>query len=435
MLSRYGALARRLFVGAVLVAASASACGGGNDESGSTIGASGDGGSVSTGGTGGSTIVQTDAAGGTVQFDAAGGTSGFGGTGGGQGGTGGCDLANCHPPAPAVPCCIVDLCGGDWGDGCQPFFGGTGGGAPVDHYCNAAPPGGAQLAAPPPTYAGQCPQLVDGKKGGINTITSSGAQRQFMLAIPEGLQPTEQLPVVFLWHWLGGDAVNFFNKANAGVATNQQRFIAVFPEDKGDLPLKWPYEVTASPVRMEEEFKFFDDMYACIAQQFSVQKECVATGGMSAGALFTGQLAAARSQYIASFVSFSGGTGGVVRPWGAPPKKAPAVVLWGGPGDLCGLSFEQTSLDLGNALTSGGHFLVECIHNCNHSEPPFDAPPGLTKFGAAWEFVFDHPYWLGPGQSPYQMSGLPAGWPSWCAIGQGNAIPRTAPCQIPTQCI
>ncbi len=435
--TQLGRFLGRIAVAVAAVASAAAACGGDDGGSGSEFGG-GTGGTSSAGtsgaaGSGG--LLQTDATGGTSAFDAAGGVSGFGMGGSGVGGSGGCDLANCKPPAPATPCCIVDLCGGDWGQGCQPFFSGTGGGAPVAHFCNEPPPPGAQLAAPPPTYGGTCPTIVDGKKGAMNTLVSSGVQRQFMVALPEGLQATEKLPVVFLWHWLGGDAVNFFNKANAGVATNQQRFIAVFPEDKGDLPLKWPYEITASPARLDEELRFFDDMYACVAQQFNVQKECIATGGMSAGGLFTGQLAGMRSQYVASFVALSGGTGGVVRPWANPPHKSPGVVVWGGPGDLCGLSFEQTSRDLQGALSAGGHFQIECIHNCNHSEPPFETPMGQTKFAAIWNFVFDHPYWLGAGQSPYNGKTLPAGWPSWCAIGAGASTPRTAPCQVPTQCI
>ena len=429
-------LVARIVASACMVGGFSAACGG-DDGQGNTFGGGGSSGRKGAGGAAGSGVITPDAAGGS-RFDAAGGTRPFGGAGpGGNGGSGTCDLANCRPPAPAVPCCIFDLCGGDWGTGCQPFGGsaGSGGGAPVDHLCNHAPPAGAPQAAPPPSYSGTCPQLVDGASGAINTIVSSGAPRRFMMGIPGNLQPSEVLPVVFLWHWLGGDSVNFYNKASAGFATNQQRFLAVFPDAKGDLPLKWPYEVTAAEPRMQEEYRFFDDMYACIAQQFPVQRNCIASGGVSAGALFTDQLAGARSQYIASFASLSGGTGGVIRPWPNPPHKAPAIVLWGGPGDLCGINFEQASRSLEQSLTAGGHFMIECIHNCNHSEPPFDTTPGFTKYAPVWNFVFDHPYWMGPGQSPYAQSGLPAGWPSWCAIGAGRASPRTASGCIPTQCI
>jgi predicted esterase len=393
----------------------------------------GSGGSTLGGSAGTGAVIGVGGSGNTPGFDAAGGTNwntgGTGQGGNGQGGGAGCIAANCPPPpAPAVPCCIVDLCGGDWGQGCQPFeaSGGSGGGVPVHHPCNDPPPPGAQVAAPPPAYGGVCPQLVDSAATGAdNVIVSSGNQRHFKMAVPGNLDPSEQLPVVFLWHWLGGDGINFLNKASAAIATNQERFIAIFPEAKGDLPLKWPYAVT-DVGRLQEEFKFFDDMYACVAQQFNVQPNCIATGGVSAGALFTDQLAQARSQYFSSFMSMSGGTGqeGIL-PWIDPAHKAPAVVLWGGPGDFCGLAFEPTSKDLENQLTAGGHFMIECVHNCGHSEPPFPKPDPYTKYHVLWQFVFDHPYWLGAGQSPYNQSGLPAGWPSWCGIGIGSAGPAS----------
>jgi predicted esterase len=421
-----------LAVASVLLAWSV-ACGG--SEAGSNIdpagGSSGTSGSSSGGGGG----INVDGGGSGGGFNPMGGWGGgVSGSSGASGSGSTCDLPNCHPPAPATPCCIADLCGGNWGDGCQPFSQNALPGDPVDHVCNHTPQG--TQAAPPPAYAGICPVLVDGTNGAMNTILSSGSARRFMLAVPLGVRPEEKLPVVFLWHWLGGDAVNFYNKANAGVATNQMRFIAVFPEAKGDLALKWPYAVSEPQSRFDEEFRFFDDMYACIAQQFNVQPNCIASGGVSAGALFTDQLAGARSQYIAAFASMSGGTGGVIRPWANPQHKSPAIVLWGGTGDQCGIDFNAASINLEQALTANGHFLIECIHECNHSEPPFPIPTGQTKYAAIWQFVFDHPYWLGGGQSPYVQSGLSAAWPTWCAIGMNNAVPGGGSgCVALTQCL
>src|SRR6185503_2107511 len=112
-------------------------------------------------------------------------------------------------------------------------------------------------------------------QAGTNQISSSGAARSFMLALPANLDPNEVLPVIFLWHWLGGSAQSFYDKGDVANAVNTQRFIAVLPEAKGDAAFKWPFEVTQTAPRMEEEFRFFDDMLACVSAQFHVQKECV----------------------------------------------------------------------------------------------------------------------------------------------------------------
>jgi hypothetical protein len=191
---------------------------------------------------------------------------------------------------------------------------------------------------------------------------------------------------------------------------------------------------------MDEEYTFFDDMLACVEQQFHVNESCVSTIGVSAGALFTDQLVQARANRLASFVSLSGGVGDVIiKPWaGTGAHKPPGVVLWGGDGppnmdgnkDILGclglgMDFSVASRDIETGLVADGHFFVECRHNCGHVEPPLDTPPGLSKYASMWEFAMNHPFWLPAGQSPYLTNGLPPSMPAWCAIGAGNSVPRS----------
>ena len=118
-----------------------------------------------------------------------------------------------------------------------------------------------------------------------------------------------------------------------------------------------------------------------------------------------------------------------MRPWAHPAHKMPALVLWGGPDDFCiVIDFEQTTKELEQDLVADGHFVVECIHNCSHSTPPFEVPADMTAFAPLWDFMFAHPYWLGPGESPYDSDGLPPSMPTWCAVGVGNAVAPTEPC-------
>ena len=163
--------------------------------------------------------------------------------------------------------------------------------------------------------------------------------------------------------------------------------------------------------------------------------------GVSAGALFNAQLAQAKSQRLASFISLSGGVGDtIIRPWAGATHKLPGVVLWGGDGppamdgnkDILGclgigMDFSIASNDLEAGLVKDGHFFIECRHNCGHVEPPLDPPPGESKFAGMWEFALDHPYWLAAGDSPYLTKGLPAGMPTWCGIGAHSSTPRSGP--------
>ena len=303
--------------------------------------------------------------------------------------------------------------------------------APRVVSCSDEPPPGADLPEPLPAYGGvACPTLAPGR----NTILSTGVAREFLLVVPTVVDPAESLPLIFLWHWLGGEASDFLEKGEVQVAADDARFLAAIPEAKGDLVLKWPYTIVDLPARVDEEVRFFDDMLACIAEQYHVNRSCVSSVGVSAGALWTSQLAPRRAGLIASFLSLSGGVGqdgdwiNPILPWFGSPRSMPAIVLWGGPTDFCGVTFSTTSRYLESALDAEGHFYVECIHNCSHAEPPLVPPPGESKYAMLWQFVLDHPFWLRAGESPYQVTGLPASFPPWCAIGRGATI-REGTCE------
>jgi len=292
--------------------------------------------------------------------------------------------------------------------------------------CGDSVPMGATAAADPPAYSGTCPTIAVAPA--FTTIVSMGNMRRYLLYQPQPPMMGEKLAVVFVWHYLGSDPIGMAGKIDAQNAANAYRLILVIPESKGDVTFKWPFEASEPQARIDEELKFFDDMLACTAQSLAIDKDCVSSMGVSAGALFTDQLAHLRSERLSSFVSLSGGTGGLVRNWDHAVHGLPAIVLWGGPNDAFPpqfpvLHFDVLSRNLEDALTQDGHFMVECIHNCGHAVPPFSYMPPLD---VVWRFHRDHPFWESKGQSIYLKNGLPKSAPSWCAIGKGNAVPRDA---------
>lgn len=318
---------------------------------------------------------------------------------------------------------------------------------PLSNLCAETPPEGSARPAAPPGYSGgSCPTLMPG----VNPMGSGGVDREFTLLVPSEIGSDERLPIVFFWHWLGGDMDDFVQRGELEAAVNQQRFIAVVPASIPTpvslypaLDLKWPYDITQSAARMEQEFVFFDDMLSCVVEQYSTNTDCVSSVGVSSGALFTDQLAAHRSRYLANFLSLSGGVGtgqgglaDVIKPWKGAEHKLPGLVLWGGDSDNCFnlLKFKDQSQALENALEADGHFFLECVHNCGHAQPPIDSPDGMSVFAPLWQFIFDHPYWLEPGESPYIQHGLPEGFPLWCGVGKASAVQRTGVCVDDSQC-
>ena len=106
-------------------------------------------------------------------------------------------------------------------------------------------------------------------------------------------------------------------------------------------------------------------------------------------------------------------------------RPHPSVVWYHGNEVIVGRRAKAQLGEDESGLTAGGHFFVECKHNCGHVEPPLVPPEGESKYAGMWEFVLDHPYWLPAGQSPYLTDGLPPTLPSWCGIGASSATPRS----------
>jgi hypothetical protein len=310
-------------------------------------------------------------------------------------------------------------------------------GPPPRFLCSAPVPDNAPIPTPPPLKT-DCPMLGSGE----NSFTSGGVTRTFQLVLPTTPIEGEVYPVIVMWHWLKSTSDDVITTADVQAAVDDQRFIAVVPDNiPTDIALttydvNWPFDITQTDARMQQEFSFFDDMLSCVEQQYTVNQQCVSTFGVSAGGLFVDQLIQARSTTLSSFLSLSGGVGAtIIKPWVGVTRNLPGLVLWGGKGpptmlikDILGcfgigMDFDVASTDLEDGMTADGQFLVECVHDCGHAVPPVDAPPGESQFAGLWEFMFNHPYWLPPGTSPYQQTGL-KDLPAWCAIGENNAVPR-----------
>jgi predicted esterase len=304
---------------------------------------------------------------------------------------------------------------------------------PMLPLCGTEPPDGAELAPELPTYGGICPILEPGQ---LNLIDTTSGERSFILVVPSDLGEDEVLPVMVLFHWLGADAQDFYDRAEAQDAVDHYRFIAIIPNGRDIedfVPFRWPFAVSDLDFLMQEDFDFFDDMLACVAEQFAVDKECVSAMGVSAGAMFSSMLASRHGDRLASYISLSGGVGGLIKPWQGGGNIMPAMVLWGGRQDFCiAIDFATASKQLETDLAANGHPIVECIHNCTHATPPFEPPmdqPDLPTFAPAWEFLLAHPYWLEDGYSPYsEFDTMPSPWPDWCAFGANNAVERVGEC-------
>ena len=275
--------------------------------------------------------------------------------------------------------------------------------------CAEAPPMGSPLPPGPPAYSGGvCPMLQPGYNTGF---TAGGLVREFALIVPSNVDDTGTYPLVFAWYHIAGNAMDFVNEVEAQTLADTARAIIVIPQDSGMFEAKWPdtpLDIGQSGV----DLAMFDDLYACIAQQYAVNTQCVSSLGVSAGGLWTSYLATVRGQHLASNLTISGGhPSEIVGPWWpwASPRPYASIVMWGGPSDMLGIDFNTASLNLVGNLSGSGHFVLRCEHGGGHGVPPVgDGDPLNT----ALDFIRNHPFWLN-GESPLDM-GLPAFYPSYC---------------------
>lgn len=253
-----------------------------------------------------------------------------------------------------------------------------------------------------PAPTGPCPEIVDG----IVTFRPAGMPpRQVHLSLDPDAA-SDRGPLVFYWHATGsapaeaayalGDAVSTITRTGGIVAA------PVSDPDAGNF--EW-FVVNGS-TRLDD-FLLADEIVACLATANRIDPTRIHAMGMSAGALQTTAMSFARSDYVASVATYSGGM-----PEGYNPTTQnvlnlfAALIFSGGVGDnVFGLDFRAASERYREVLDIGGHFAHLCEHDLGH-EIPLDAAASVVTFFAAHGF--------GVWPSPYE-DGLPDGFPSYCS--------------------
>jgi predicted esterase len=158
----------------------------------------------------------------------------------------------------------------------------------------------------------------------------------------------------------------------------------------------------------DEDDAVTDQVVACSLQQAQVDPRRIHAIGFSSGALHSMHLALARSSYIASVVSYSGGVpAGSLEPQD-PTNKVPSLLAYGREGvDNAFIDFNISSRDWYNRFASQGYYILLCDHQGGHAIPEEVVPHALR-------FFLDHPYRVTP--EPYRET-IPPAYPSFCKNG------------------
>ncbi len=247
-----------------------------------------------------------------------------------------------------------------------------------------------------------CPALITGE----NTFESAGLMRKVKIFTPaDTTAQSADLPLIFLWHGLGGTADDIEMDAQLNTLINDQKFILAVPSsDEAVEGIEW----ASASYQDSQDLAFFDDMVKCIGEAFPVDQNRIHTTGLSAGGLWTAYLSMTRSEVLASAVGMSSGLLPGY-PMMAPARKIPYLVAWGGVNDIAyDQNFDQLAQTLITNLMANGHFVLTCNHGQEHKWLPEFSPWAL-------KFLLDHPKDLA--QEPYTSTeSLPEVYPDYCMI-------------------
>jgi predicted esterase len=253
-----------------------------------------------------------------------------------------------------------------------------------------------------PTPTGACPSFASGD---VTFSPATIAPRPVKLWVGDNPQPGGML--VIYWHAYGSvpdeasyalsPAVIDAILANGGVVA------APYPaDDVGEYP--W-FAVSVSP--RQDDMLVGDEIVACALQEVGIDPRRIHATGMSAGGLQTTAYSMARSRYIASVTTFSGGEYSPLS-FEAPDNRFAAMIIHGGDDDIFGgvVNFKMLSSIWYNQLIENGNFAFMCDHGGGHTIP--------LGWGAdVVNFLFAHPFGTQP--SPY-ATGLPPEFPSACSL-------------------
>lgn len=245
-----------------------------------------------------------------------------------------------------------------------------------------------------PTPGAPCPSIVDG----MVTFTVDSTSRDARVWMDPAASAAMDGPVVFYWYGTGGQPSQATGALGDGLSDITERGgVVVAPLHINGGPFPWLED-------SEADHRLVDEVIACADQALGIDPRQIHSLGFSAGGLFTTDLSFARSSYMASVATYSGGGSGTLQDPGHVPA---AMILHGGPGDeVSGFNFQDASVEYQQALGSAGGITLLCDHGGGHSIPGGTGP-------AIVGFWLDHPF--GIETSPY-APGLPPTLPAYCTL-------------------
>jgi hypothetical protein len=286
---------------------------------------------------------------------------------------------------------------------------GTTGGAAAGGGAGASGSGGAVAvtggSAPKiPDAPAMCPTFTNGGVARIPRASGTMVPVTIYIDPAAKSKPAPGGPLIIYWHATASspaEVTSGFGMANISAVTAAGGVVAAPATTACN-----GCTTTDDGYWFEEDDVVADQIVACAIKQANIDVTHIHTLGWSAGGLHTTHVAQARSNYIASFISYSGGLFVLPSMDEDPTNKVAGILTYGDPGsDVVILDFNAQSKNWYMMFQPMGWYSMMCHHPGGHEVDPMIAPLSLR-------FFKDHPFKVSP--EPYATM-IPSGYPSYCS--------------------
>ena len=145
---------------------------------------------------------------------------------------------------------------------------------------------------------------------GFETINVDWRERSYKIIVPENFQ--EKMPLVFVLHGAGGDALNAEQMSGMTDKANELGFIVVYPNGTGLFDsLSWNGGNCCGYARNTNvnDVKFFEKLIEKIVGEYNVDENKIYFSGFSNGGFMSHKMACELSGKIAGIASVGGAMG------------------------------------------------------------------------------------------------------------------------------
>jgi polyhydroxybutyrate depolymerase len=158
------------------------------------------------------------------------------------------------------------------------------------------------------------------------TINVNGIDRNYRVFVPTNLPKDKKIPLAFVFHGGGSDAINIENFTNFSSLAEREKFIVVYPDG---INKNWN---DGREISQTDDLSFVKAMLESLVKDYNIDEKRIFSTGVSNGGFFSNYIAA---HFSDKFAAIAPVVGGIAEPF-APnfnPKEPISVFVIQGTAD------------------------------------------------------------------------------------------------------